>query len=163
MKDRELALIGGGAFLTVLCLLLPWPFTLRVGTGMALLVFFTAFALWPVGPEHLTVEQALFRFVRRARRPKKYTLTSDRGDQPLAPRGTLISAPPLPSPGAGHEPDPSDFDYPPGPIAWNEADYHLAVLIWLGVIGLYFIYWIARGGSVEIGQWLGTFLPGRIP
>jgi hypothetical protein len=165
MKDRELVLIGAGAFLTVLCLLIPWPFALRVGVGMALLLFFTAFALWPVGPEHLTVEEALFRTIRRARRPRKYALTGAREPLAVPPRGRLISAPavpedPLPAPASrsGSVPASADFVYTPGPVAWNELDFQPVVQIWLGVVGVYFIYWLVQGGTREIGAWIVTFI-----
>jgi hypothetical protein len=166
MKDRELVIIGAGAFLTVLCLLFKWPFAIRVVVGMAVLIVFTAFALWPVGPERLTIEEAFYRYLRKSRRPKKYALTGERQDQAVPPRGQVISAPPLevratvppvaPSSTAS-VPASSDFRYEPGRAGVNEVDYYRAVLIWLGVIGIYFIYWLSQGGSQELGEWMKTF------
>ena len=166
MKDRELVIIGAGAFLTVLCLLFTWPFAIRVVAGMTVLIVFTAFALWPVGPERLTIEEAFFRYLRKSRRPKKYALTDERQDQAVPPRGQVISAPlephatllydsvPVPAPVA---PSSADFRYEPGQTGVNEVDYYRAVLIWLGVIGIYFIYWLSQGGSQELGEWMKTF------
>jgi hypothetical protein len=171
MKDRELVIIGAGAFLTVLCLLFKWPFAIRVVVGMAVLIVFTAFALWPVGPERLTIEEAFYRYLRKSRRPKKYALTGERQDQAVPPRGQVISAPPpephvpllydsapVSSSSVASVPAASDFRYEPGGQASvNEVDYYRAVLIWLGVIGIYFIYWLSQGGSQEIGEWMKTF------
>jgi hypothetical protein len=176
MKDRELVIIGAGAFLTVLCLLFKWPFAIRVVVGMAVLIVFTAFALWPVGPERLTIEEAFYRYLRKSRRPKKYALTDERQAQAVPPRGQVISAPPpepratlpydsaaVPVPvapsSAASVPASSDFRYEPGQTSVNEVDYYRVVLIWLGVIGIYFIYWLSQGGTQEIGEWMKTLAP----
>jgi len=179
VKDRELIIIGSGAFLTVLCLLFSWPFAARVVVGVTVLVLFTGFALWPVGPERLTIEEALMRYVRKSRRPKKYALIDDRHDQPLPPRGEVISAPPpearapasraqtapyepapTPTPAAGMSvPDSEDFKYEPAAGTVSEVDFSRVMWIWLGVVGIYFIYWLYQGGSRDIGEWMKTLLP----
>jgi hypothetical protein len=174
MKDRELVIIGAGAFLTVLCLLFSWPFAIRVVVGVAVLIFFTSFALWPVGPERLTIEEALLRYVRKARRPKKYALTDERQDQVAPRRGEVISAPPpearvaaQPSsdstpaekPAATRVTDSNDLEYEAGRPFVGEVDFSRVMMIWLGVIGVYFIYWLFQGGSREIGEWMKTLLP----
>ena len=175
MKDRELVIIGAGAFLTVLCLLFNWPFAIRVVVGVAVLIFFTGFALWPVGPERLTIEEALMRYVRKARRPKKYALTGERQDQVAPPRGEVISAPPpevrVAAQASSYDSTPaaqtaatsktesSDLQYEAGRPFVGEVDFSRVMMIWLGVIGVYFIYWLFQGGSREIGEWMKTLFP----
>ena len=45
INDRDLGIIGAGAFLTVLCLLFKWPFVVRVVVGLLVLVTFMIIAL----------------------------------------------------------------------------------------------------------------------
>jgi hypothetical protein len=41
-------------------------------------------------------------------------------------------------------------------FAWEEFGLYRLVTIWLAVIGLYFVYWLFKGGSAQIGQWMRT-------
>lgn len=63
-NDRDLGLLGAGAILAVLCLMLPLPFVARAVTGIFVLVGFMVLALLRLGPDRITLEGWLKRRTR---------------------------------------------------------------------------------------------------
>jgi hypothetical protein len=57
LKDRDLAVIGGGAFLSVLCLLFQWPFVIRIVVGLLVLVAAMIVGLGRYGADKEPLEQ----------------------------------------------------------------------------------------------------------
>ena len=177
-SDRDLAIIGVGAFLTVLCLLFNWPFAVRVVAGGMILVVFLIIALMRLGPDREPIEEHLRRLWNKLRSPRKFTFQG--GDHPRAlktassdhhhksfsapARGPVMETAPanastLPFP--AQKSSSASNRMPAGkPISFSTAEVGVYRLIpfLLGVIGIYFIYWLAIGGSAEIGLWMQTMI-----
>lgn len=161
LQDRDLGVIGAGAFLTVLCLLFSWPFLLRVIVGLVILVVFMIAALARFGPDRLTLEESLKRRLAGMSKPKAYTYGGRQKAQgPAARRGAVFARPePALSPGATALPRIRSLDtYRPVSFAWEEVGVYRLATIWLAVIGIYFIYWLVQGGTVQIGTWMKSIL-----
>jgi hypothetical protein len=168
IKDRDLGIIGAGAFLTVLCLLFNWPFVIRVVVGLLILVIFMLVALMRFGPDRIPLEEVIARRLERSSKPRRY---SYRGQQPgqesAAPTGTVFTQPasvlinPLPvniAPKAGRQWVPVSRSIA---FAWEEVGIYRLVTICLAVIGVYFIYWLTQGGTQELGRWMSSMF--RVP
>lgn len=165
INDRDLGIIGAGAFLTVLCLLFNWPFVVRIVTGLLILVLFMIVALIRVGPDRVTLEEFMGRRLRSSLRPRRFSYRGQgTGQENAAPRGSIFTRPasvPMdPSPvhtaspvQAGRESIPVSR---PIAFAWEEVGVYRLVTVWLAVIGLYFIYWLTQGGTQELSRWMGS-------
>ena len=163
-KDRDLAVIGAGAVLTILCLMLPFSFAGKVFAGVIVLGLSLVGALARFGLDRVNLEVWLMRVWRRRRRPTRFTF-----QRPgyKAPTAADSAAPPEPEP----SPKPVPQMPPPArtaqaavfPIRFSvESDglYHLAS-VFLVVVAVYFLAWLAQGGAAAIGrdiqQILGVF------
>jgi hypothetical protein len=165
INDRDLGIVGVGAFLTVLCLLIDWPFVLRIVTGLLILVVFMIVALMRVGPDRVTLEEFMARRLRSSLRPRRFSYRGQgTGPASAAPHGVVFTQPAsLPidsSPALVGTPVQVDrLSIPvsrPVAFAWEEVGVYRLVTVWLGVIGLYFIYWLTQGGTQELGRWMST-------
>ena len=186
LKDRDLGVIGVGAFLTVLCLLFQWPFVIRIVVGLLVLVTAMIVGVGRYGTDKETLENFIARRFGDFLKPKKYTYQDDRKEQgSIAPRGTVFSRPgfvqdesspvinamlaPEEPFEATIESDVSSAPAKPKAVPtnghvtfdWEEIGIYRLVTVWLVVIGIYFIYWLARGGTEQIGQVMKTIL--RLP
>ena len=163
INDRDLGIIGAGAFLTVLCLLINWPFVFRIVIGLLILVVFMIVALMRVGPDRVTLEEFMGRRFRSSLRPRRFSYRGQgTGGASATPQGVVFTQPasvlinPLPvnsAPKADRESVP--VSRPIG-FAWEEVGVYRLVTVWLGVIGLYFIYWLTQGGTQELGRWMSS-------
>jgi len=63
-NDRDLGVLGAGALLAVLCLVLPLPFVGKVVLGLSVLVGFIVLALLRLGPDRIALEEWLIRRIR---------------------------------------------------------------------------------------------------
>jgi len=161
-NDRDLAILGAGAVLAVLCLLFPIPFAIRAVIGTAVLVVFMAAALLRLGPDRVTIEEWFKRRIRYQRAAHRFTNQSpDYREAKPAPAAAVDLPPkaestpqvekaarPTPAPPA---PSPS---IKPAPVyfAVSEVGVYPLVTVFLAVIGIYFIVWLAQGGGEELGM-----------
>ena len=165
INDRDLGIIGAGAFLTVLCLLFNWPFVFRIVIGLLILVVFMIVALMRLGPDRVTLEEFMGRRFRSSIRPRRFSYRSQgTGGAGATPQGVVFtqtaSVPIDPSPAmivtrvqvVGHQVPVSRLIA----FAWEEVGVYRLVTVWLGVIGLYFIYWLTQGGTQELGRWMSS-------
>jgi hypothetical protein len=166
-----LGIIGAGAFLTVLCLLFKWPFVARIVVGLLILVVFTAYALWRIGPDRITIEEYLARQFGKNTRPRKFSFRIPQKRENAAPQAATVFTQPVPAQVVTlPDPPPADDAMPaPAPkeaaptyslvtLAWEEVGIYRLVTVWLVVIGIYFIYWLSQGGTAQIGNWMKTIL-----
>jgi hypothetical protein len=175
INDRDLGIIGAGAFLTVLCLLFKWPFVIRVVVGLLILVTFMILALLRLGPDREPIEVHLARWLNILRSPRKFVLGGGQvRSRPGIVRRTRADARPdpvqAPAPGVP-VPVPSRSNAPatsglaisikPVTLALEEVGVYHLVTVLLAVIGLYFIFWLVQGGTGQIGHWMRTMF--RIP
>ena len=85
INDRDLGIIGAGAFLTVLCLLFKWPFVARVVVGLLVLVTFMIVALLRLGPDREPIEVHLTRWLNNLRSPRKFILGGGQASSKTVP------------------------------------------------------------------------------
>jgi hypothetical protein len=159
-NDRDIAVIGIGAFAAVLCLLLPVPFPWKVGIGFFVLVTSMIAALLRLGRDRLTLEEYAVRRIRYWLRPQRWTFYS--GGMPAAPvqRGKPGRAP-VEQETTPPKPGKSRSQAAPRVVSWSldpvKAE-RLASLLMI-VIGLYFLEWLRREGAVLLGMDLAWLLP----
>ena len=179
INDRDLGIIGAGAFLTILCLLFNWPFVARVVVGLLVLVTFMIVALLRLGPDREPIEVHLIRLLNNLRSPRKFILGGGRGSSkkvppPRTPR-TQAESPVVPAQGAtANIPIPipqvsftqqsingvseAAISMKPITFAWEEVGTYRLVTVLLAVVGIYFIFWLVQGGAQEIGTWMRAMI-----
>ena len=174
INDRDLGIIGAGAFLTVLCLLFKWPFVLRVVVGLLVLVTFMIVALLRLGPDREPIEVHLTRWLNNLRSPRKFILGGGQASLRTVP-------PPRVQPSPSVVPVQTTSANLPSPVpqvsiprksaagtsgaaismrqvtfAWEEVGIYRLVTVLLAVVGIYFIFWLVQGGTQQIGHWMRT-------
>ncbi len=167
INDRDLGIIGAGAFLTVLCLLFKWPFPVRIVVGLLILVIFMVVALMRFGPDKVTLEEFMGRRLKRSARPQKFSYRSQHQEQPEPARpevmvlpASQVSSVPLMSPpdlsqtNQVASPPLAGTKYRPISFAWEEVGVYRLVTVFLAVVGVYFIYWLTQGGTEQMGRWM---------
>ena len=154
-NDRDLFIIGAGALLAVFCLMLPFSFVGKVVIGLGVLIGFMVLALLRLGPDRIPLEKWLRRRIRFRLQARRYTYQQpgyeakrpkEKKRQPEAKE----SIQPMPAPAFGIQ---------PVGLALEEIGIYPLATIFLGVVGIYFLSWLAQGGAAEISRWF--FLVGR--
>jgi hypothetical protein len=153
-RDRDLFLLGAGALLSALCLLLPLPFAGKLIAGVATLVGFMTLALLRLGPDRVPLEVWLLRRLRFWLSPHRFvyqrpgwkTTFGRKTSRPVADpeKAEAPAAPgpqPLRIPQAGLR---------PLALALPEDGLYPLVTVLLGVLGVYFLAWLSQGGAEEI-------------
>ena len=174
INDRDLGIIGVGAFLTVLCLLFQWPFVVRVVVGLLVLVTFMIIALLRLGPDREPIEVHLTRWLNNLRSPRKFILGGGQASsQTVLPPQAQAKAPDAPvQVAAANMPPPGPrvsipkrstvgmsgaaISMRPVTFTWEEIGIYRLVTVLLAVVGIYFIFWLVQGGTQQIGQWMRT-------
>lgn len=155
-EDRDLGVIGAGAVLSVMCLLLPIAFPWKVVVGFLTLVLSMVIALLRIGGDGLTLEEWIYRRIRFHFRPRFWTYYSRRSPSRTAAKAT--SARPEPP---RRETDISAAPRKTAIVSWGisaRAGEKLAGIL-LAVIGLYVLGWLQASGAAELGFELGGMLP----
>ena len=148
-NDRDLGILGAGALLAVLCLFLPFSFAGKVVIGFLVLVGFMALALLRLGPDRVPPEVWLSRRFRYSMQTRQYV------NQQTATRRTESESK---SPKQKAERPAASNTQPvmrPIDLAWDEIGVYPLLSILMGVIGVYFVVWLARGGAEELSIWFG--------
>jgi hypothetical protein len=174
INDRDLGIIGAGAFLTVLCLLFNWPFVARVVVGLLVLVTFMIVALLRLGPDREPIEVHLIRLLNNLRSPRKFILGGGRASsKKVPPPRAQPESPAVPVQGAAaniplaipqvsctqqsiNGVSEAAISMKPITFAWEEVGIYRLVTMLLVVVGIYFIFWLVQGGAQEIGHWMRT-------
>jgi len=153
-KDRDLFLLGAGALLSALCLLLPVAFAGKLVAGVATLVGFMALAFLRLGPDRIPLETWLLRRLRYWLSPHRFVYhrpgwkvrpPARRGGAPEKAEVAAAAAPGKRSPGGLHLADRFAVA-----LALPKSGIYPLVSVWLAVLGLYFVAWLAQGGAQEI-------------
>ncbi len=151
-NNRDLGILGAGALLAVLCLLLPLSFVGKIVFGFLALVGFMALALLRLGPDRVPPEVWMARRFRYAMQTRQYVnqQTATRKTQSVdaskqkPERPTLErNAPSFTTQTVIHPID----------LAWNEVGIYPLLTALLGVVGVYFAVWLANGGAEELSLW----------
>ena len=152
-NDRDLGILGAGALLAVLCLFLPFSFAGKVVVGFLVLIGFMALALLRLGPDRVPLETWLTRRFRYSMQTRRYV------NQQTATRKTENVQP---SPKQKRERPKIEHSTPsysapnvirPIDLAWNEVGVYPLLTALLGVVGVYFAVWLAKGGAQELSIW----------
>ena len=158
-KDRDLFIIGTGALLAIFCLLLPFAFAVKVFLGMTTLIFFMVMGLARFGKDRIPLETWLKRRIDFKLRPRKHVYQRPGYALPVAKPGhtPIVEEEPaeqsaIPSPATA----PVTFALHAGNV------YHLAG-VFLGVVGVYFVAWLAQGGAAAIARDLEFVIRGVTP
>lgn len=153
-RDRDLFLLGAGALLSALCLLLPVAFVGKLAAGVLTLVGFMALALLRLGPDRITLEAWLRRRLRFWLSPRRFVY--HRPGWKLPPRRASIpgasEAPAAPGPRPSPAPQASfrRADRFAVTLALPEGGIYPLVTVLLAVLGVYFVAWLAQSGAGEI-------------
>jgi len=146
-RDRDLFLLGAGALLSAFCLLLPFPFIGKLVAGVVTLVGSMALALLRLGPDRVPLEEWLRRRLRFRFTPRRFVYHRP-GWKPPARR---TPAPDQAAAPAVSTPRPAPLSaLRPLALALPESRIYPLVSLLLGVLGLYFLAWLAHGGAEEI-------------
>lgn len=157
-NDRDLGILGAGAMLAVLCLFMPFSFTGKVVIGFLVLVSFMALALLRLGPDRVPPEVWLMRRFRYSMQTRQYVnqqaaTRKTEGDlsppKQKAQRPTMEPERPAPS----YQPQMPQTTMRPVDLAWNEVGVYPLLTVLLGVVGIYFTFWLANGGAQELAFW----------
>ena len=147
-NDRDLGILGAGALLAVVCLFLPFSFVGKVVSGFLVLVGFMALALLRLGPDRVPPEVWMMRRFRYSMQTRQYVnqQTASRrtegvqGAHPSTERPTFERNAPAFTANVLRPVD----------LAWTEVGVYPLLTALLGVVGVYFAFWLANGGAEEL-------------
>jgi hypothetical protein len=164
-RDRDLFLLGVGALLSALCLLLPVAFAGKLVAGVLTLVGFMALALLRLGPDRVPLEEWLLRRLRFWLSPRRFVYRrpdwkANFARKPSWRARTSESAKGEAHPGSRPRWAPQIgfrlLDKFTKALSESESTGRLQspiyplVTVFLAVLGAYFVTWLAQGGAEEI-------------
>ncbi len=173
--NRDITILGAGALLAVLCLLLPLPFVGKIAAGFVILAIFMALALVRMGPDRIPLEEWLKRRIRFALSARKFTY--QRTPKPVTTppvrktttkvistaelAAALAPAPeaetPTAEPVQGTLPFPAAKDPFPLTLTVEGVGVYRLMTFFLIVVGAYFVFWLATGGTQEMVLFVEQF------
>ena len=150
-NDRDLFIIGAGALLAVFCLMLPFSFAGKVVAGLGVLIGFMVLALLRLGPDRIPLEEWLRRRIRFRLQARRYTYQqpgyeAKRLKEKKRKQAAEEPVQPAPAPAPV-------FGIQPVGLALEEIGIYPLATVFLGVVGIYFLFWLAQGGAAEISRW----------
>ena len=153
-NDRDLFIIGAGALLAVFCLVLPFSFAGKVVVGLGVLIGFMVLALLRLGPDRIPFEEWLRRRIRFRLQARRYTYQQPGYDKPRKEKKGRQEAeesePLVATRPTGARVPLSGFQ--PVGLALEEIGIYPLATVFLSVVGIYFLSWLAQGGATEIGR-----------
>ena len=144
-NDRDLGIIGAGALAAVLCLFMPFSFVGKIVTGFLVLLLFMVAALLRLGPDRVPLEVWLTRKTRFAFGMRKYVNQREPSKPEKQPERQ-----PTPRPAENVA---AAVNVRPLDLAWNEVGIYPLLTAFLGVVAVYFAFWLARGGAQQISTY----------
>ena len=143
-NDRDLSILGAGAVVAILCLMLPWTFAVKVTVAVVILVIAMALAFVRMGADRLTLEQYLKRQLIFRFQPRKYSYFQK---EKTSAKATLAAVTPRETavrPSFG-----------PLTLDFTEKGLYWLMTPWLIVIGAYILYWAHfLGGLDQAAFWI---------
>lgn len=144
IQDRDLSILVAGGVLALLGLFVPASLMVRMGIGVFILFVAMLIAVMRFGPDRIPLEQWIIRRIRYANSARKYNYYGQSGE--YAPQAKVSEEKPGPFGGTAVA--------SPMPIRMTTEDipggFYSVVSIFLAVVGIYVIIWIAQGGAEEL-------------
>jgi hypothetical protein len=152
-NDRDLTLLGAGAFAAILCIMLPISLIAKIILAILVLVIFMVIALLRLGPDRVPVEVFLTRRIRFMRESRLYTYNGGKrtSDTPASQAAAATQA--------MTESRSPALAYQPLMLDWEGVGVYWIVTAWLTLIGAFFVHWLATGGSSQISFFIQHFRP----
>ena len=142
-NDRDLSILGVGAVVAILCLMLAWTFAVKVAVAVVILVIAMALAFARMGADRLTLEQYLKRQLVFRFQPRKYSYFQ-KEKVPARGAPAVMQRQPAVRPSFG----PLTLDFTDKGLYW-------LMTLWLIVIGAYVLYWAHfLGGLDQAAFWI---------
>jgi len=161
-NDRDLGILGAGALLAVMGLILPWPFVGKVILGLLVLVGFIVLALLRLGPDRIPLEEWLRRRIRFRLQARRYTFQQpgysqkDRWRLRKHRSQTKVQEPDKDTAASTQTQVSRPMEsFRPLSLALDEIGIYPCVTVLLAVTGIYFLVWLAQGGAEEIARLIG--------
>jgi len=161
-NDRDLGILGAGALLAVMCLILPLPFVGKIILGLSILVGFIVLALLRLGPDRIPLEEWLRRRIRFRLQARRYTFQqpgySQRDRWKLGKQRSWadVQEPDKHTPSSAQTQVSRPMESScPLSFALDEIGIYPFVTVLLAVTGIYFLVWLAQGGMKEIALLIG--------
>jgi len=158
-NDRDLFVVGVGAFLSLASLLLPLPFSGKLAAGAIVLACAILLALLRLGPDRISPEEWLRRRIRFSLKARRFVyqrpgyrppeIRMGKAPRPRV-RGQILRR---------NAPEAGVPASPALPMAFTLESigvYRLASLL-LIVLGAYFLAWLGQGGAVEVARLFSVF------
>lgn len=164
-NDRDLGILGAGAILAVMCLILPLPFAGKVVLGLSVLMGFIVLALLRLGPDRIPLEEWLLRRIRFRLQARRYTYQQPNYSSKYPWRWRRrhnqqrTKEPDSQGPPAKNSVSVSAGIYHPVALALDEVGIYPLVTALLAVLGIYFLVWLVQGGAAEIALLIGGLFP----
>jgi hypothetical protein len=159
-NDRDLTLLGAGAFVAILCIMLPISLIAKIILAIFVLVIFMVIALLRLGPDRVPLEVFLNRRIRFMREARRYTYNGGKtASATAANAATTVFQAAAPSTQTPIEPQPQAVTYQPMILDWEGVGIYWIVTAWLTVISVFFVDWLATGGSSQISFFMQHFRP----
>jgi len=165
-NDRDLGVLGAGALLAVLCLILPLSLVGKVVLGLFVLVGFIVLALLRLGPDRIPLEEWLLRRIRFRLQARRYTYQQPGYSHKRSwrfrrqrPQQKAWEPEPQPVPSTKNPTSTPVGSYHPVVLALDDVGIYPLVTVFLAVIGFYFLFWLVQGGAEEIALLIGGLSP----
>ncbi len=144
-NDRDLAILGVGATLAVMCLLLPFEFSVKVVFGIIFLALAMVLALLRLGPDRVPLETWFYRRIRFwlgshrfVYHREGYAVESRTGHDDRVPKAKT--------------------GFWPAYLAFDEVGLYPLMTAFMAVIGIYFVVWIHDGGGKDVARFFEMYL-----
>ena len=151
-QDRDMVVLIAGGVIALTALLLPFSLLGRMAVGVVIVFAAMLLAVLRIGPDRVTVEEYLFRRLRFSRSAKQFSFYSRPKRSPEQKKQTAEEddleeyfRPEQPEPSVQPSVSPLQMtaENLPGGV------YSL-VTVFLAVVGVYIIFWVAQGGAEEL-------------
>lgn len=144
-NDRDLAILGVGAALAVMCLLLPFKFSIKVVFGIIILALAMVLALLRLGPDRVPLETWFYRRFRFWLGSHRFVYHRD---------GYAVES------GTGQENRVSNakMGFWPAYLAFDEVGLYPLMTAFMAVVGTYFVVWIHNDGGNDIALFFEMYL-----
>jgi len=154
-NDRDLFILGSGGLLAVFALFLPFPLVGKMIAGVSVLVVFMLAALLRFGPDRVPLEEWLRRRIRFSARSQRFVFQQRESGCPLGnhwqpPVNQPAPAPATPAPARSASSVKPRASLLPVDLAFDEIGIYPLVTVFMFVLGVYFVVWLANGGADEI-------------